>query len=92
MPELNLKERDFTVLGKNIYKYNELDDFFGNHIGYVRNRPVNTPEETAPGMYKDEWGVVWDRRIDKDIGNPVEASIVSLNIEKMKVPDADNPD
>jgi uroporphyrinogen decarboxylase len=92
MPKLDLKQKEFSVLEKNIYKYNELDNFFGNHIGYVRNRPVNTPVETEPGMYKDEWGVVWDRLIDRDIGNPVDYPLKNVSLHAMDLPDPDNPD
>jgi uroporphyrinogen decarboxylase len=91
MEELGLREESFTVRGKNIYRYNRLDDYFGNHLAFLRNRAVDSLAEVSPGMYEDEWSVVWDRRIDKDIGTPVNCPLESGRIEDLKPPDPDDP-
>jgi uroporphyrinogen decarboxylase len=87
MEELGLKEERYTVLGKNIYKFNSLDAYFGNHLAFIRNRAVNSVRETRSGFFEDEWGVVWDRRIDRDIGNPVNIVLDTPSLENLQLPD-----
>jgi uroporphyrinogen decarboxylase len=69
-----------------------LEDYFGNHIAYVRNRGVNAVREVEPGIWKDEWGVLWDRRIDRDIGTPISWPLQSDCLDNLTVPDADDPE
>jgi len=47
--------------------------------------------EIRPGFFKDEWGVVWDRRIDKDIGNPICGLLDGMNLSALEVPDPLDP-
>ena len=89
---LGIKKQKYMVLGKDIYAYNNLDDFFGNHIAYLRNRAVNSVKEIRSGIVKDEWGIVWDRTIDRDIGTLVNCVLEDNNLDKLKVPDPDDPD
>lgn len=42
----------------------------GNHLAYVKAIPPSGTVEIVPGFVRDEWGVVWNRTIDPDIGNP----------------------
>jgi uroporphyrinogen decarboxylase len=74
-----------------IRKQGLLDEYLGNHIVYVRNRGVNSVREVRPGIWKDEWGVLWDRSIDRDIGTPANSPLESGRIQDM-VPDPDDPD
>lgn len=73
-------------------KYTKLDEFLGNHIAYVRNRGVNSLREVSPGIVRDEWGVMWDRRIDRDIGTPVNCPLESGRLGDLRLPDPDDPD
>jgi uroporphyrinogen decarboxylase len=73
-------------------KYARLDEFLGNHIAYVRNRGVSSLREVSPGILRDEWGVVWDRRIDRDIGTPLNCLLESGRLEDLHLPDPDDPD
>lgn len=73
-------------------KYARLDELLGNHIAYVRNRGVNSLREVSPGIVRDEWGVIWDRRIDRDIGTPVNCPLESGRLEDLLLPDPDDPD
>jgi uroporphyrinogen decarboxylase len=75
------------VLGKNIFQYDTLNDFFGNHLSYVRVEAVNSTDEMRPGIWIDEWGVLWDRSIDKDIGTPVNRLLKEMNLAKLKTPE-----
>jgi len=45
----------------------ELGEKIGNHLLYVF--PALKWEEVKPGFYKDAFGAVWNRSVDKDIGN-----------------------
>lgn len=92
MNELGLKEERYTVLGNNVYRFNALDAYFGNHLAFIRNRAVNSVREIRPGFFEDEWGVVWDRRIDRDIGNPVDVVLKNPNLDNLRIPDPDNED
>ncbi len=87
MKALKIEEEVYSVLGKNIYAYNNLDNFLGNHITFIRNRAVNSVKEVQPGIWKDEWNVLWDRRIDKDIGAPVNCLLEDMNMKMLTVPD-----
>ena len=40
----------------------------GNHLAGISHRQCSPWVEVEPGHLRDEWGVVWNRTIDKDIG------------------------
>ncbi len=46
----------------------DLDDVLGNHLAKYRTRLPDEPIEGRPGFWRDEFGVVWNRTVDKDIG------------------------
>jgi uroporphyrinogen decarboxylase len=48
----------------------DLDGFLGNHLAKYRARPPDADGWLVerPGFWRDEWGVVWNRTVDKDIG------------------------
>jgi uroporphyrinogen decarboxylase len=50
----------------------DLDAALGNHLMSVSARRAAVWTEERPGYWRDEWGVLWDRTIDTDIGNPTE--------------------
>jgi uroporphyrinogen decarboxylase len=91
MKALGLEEKSRIILGQNVYRFNELDDYFGNHLCFLRNRAVNSLTEEEPGIYRDEWGVRWDRRIDRDIGNPGPPLLEGRNLDRLSVPDPADP-
>ncbi len=92
MVALELEKEFCDVLDKNVYEFKALDDFFGNHIAFLRNRAVNSLVELRPGFWQDEWGVLWDRTIDKDIGVPICSILDDMKLEKLRVPDPLNSD
>jgi uroporphyrinogen decarboxylase len=47
-------------------------------------------KEVAPDIWEDEFGVRWDRRIDKDIGNPCNRVITPENLADYQFPDPDD--
>jgi len=48
----------------------EFPEVLGNHIASIVPCPPGAWRQVKPDFVQDEFGVVWDRRIDKDIGNP----------------------
>ena len=40
----------------------------GNHIIGIEAKTEDAWEEVKPGFWKDEFGVIWNRTVDKDIG------------------------
>ena len=48
----------------------DLDDLIGNHLAKYKARPPDALGWLAdrPGFFRDEFGVVWNRTIDRDIG------------------------
>jgi uroporphyrinogen decarboxylase len=88
---LGIKTREYNVLGKNIFKYKNLNDYLGNHIAYIRNIAVNSETEIEPGIWKDEWGVIWNRKIDTYIGNVSNCVLEEGDLKKLKIPDCDDP-
>jgi uroporphyrinogen decarboxylase len=90
---LGLKGPRCDVLGINVYRYEPLERYFGNHILYLRNRAVDSVREVDTGIWRDEWGVLWDRRIDRDIGVPVNRLLDTAGaLDRLRVPDPGDPD
>ena len=42
----------------------------GNHLHFIRPVRSDVWVEISPGFWRDQFGVVWNRTIDRDIGNP----------------------
>ncbi len=47
--------------------------------------------EVAPGIWADEFGVRWDRHVDKDIGVVCNRLVTPENVESFKFPDPNDP-
>jgi uroporphyrinogen decarboxylase len=90
MDILGLEERRRLVRGKNIYKYNALNEFLGNHLCYLRSEPVDGLREMGNDIWLDEWGVSWDRSIDRDIGTPVNTVLMQMDPAGLSLPDPDS--
>ncbi|MEK6794062.1 MAG: uroporphyrinogen decarboxylase family protein [Spirochaetota bacterium] len=48
------------------FKDENFSDSIGNHLHYIR--PAYDMTEVTPGIFRDEYGTIWDRTIDRDIG------------------------
>jgi uroporphyrinogen decarboxylase len=92
MEALGLELDEHEVLGKNIFTFNRLDDYLGNHLAFVRNRAVNSLQEVEHYIFRDEWKVLWDRSIDRDIGTPVNCILERMDLDSLEIPDPLNPD
>jgi len=85
--DLDLVDRELLILGNNVLAFSSLDDYFGNSIVFLPTRAGNTPVEVGPGIWKDEWNVDWDRRIDRDIGSPLNCILERKQLSELIVPD-----
>ena len=47
--------------------------------------------QIAPDLWEDEFGVHWDRTIDKDIGNVCNRLVTPDNIDEFEFPNPDDP-
>ncbi|WP_369017575.1 uroporphyrinogen decarboxylase family protein [Thermatribacter velox] len=65
-------------------------DKWGNHLAFIKAIPPHGFSEIKPGFVRDEWGVVWDRHIDPDIGNPTPI-LEKPSLSGYRFPDPDDP-
>lgn len=73
------------------YNEEDLDLPLGNHILNLGS-DIGFFEEIAPNMFQDVFGVVWDRSIDKDIGDPKSPYIISEpSMDGVKLPNPHDP-
>jgi len=68
----------------------QLDAILGNHIVRYRSRLPYEPL-VEPGMFADEWGVVWNRTVDKDIGVPSNHVLPDRDLGPLVMPDPLDP-
>jgi uroporphyrinogen decarboxylase len=53
--------------------------------------PANTWRETAPDIWEDQFGVQWNRSVDKDIGVVCNTCVTLENVGTYRMPDPDDP-
>ena len=79
---------------KELQKYygeEDLDIPLGNHILNLGS-DIGFFKEIAPNLFQDVFGVVWDRSIDKDIGDPKSPYVISeASLEGVTFPDPHDP-
>ena len=64
----------------------DLDACVSNHV-FTFRPPTCRMEEVAPGKYRDRYGTLWDRTIDKDIGTPCEYALRGPSLEGFEFPE-----
>jgi len=67
-----------------------LDDALGNHLAKYRARPP--VDEIRPGYFRDEFGVVWNRTVDRDIGVVEQYRLTSRSLAGCRFPDPRAPE
>lgn len=72
------------------FKTDDLDIALGNHLLNLGS-DIGFFEEVEPDMFQDVFRVVWDRTIDKDIGNPREPVITVPSMAGVYFPDPHDP-
>jgi uroporphyrinogen decarboxylase len=63
----------------------------GNCLSGIRADPPDAWREVRPDIWQDQFGVQWDRRVDKDIGAVCNRCITRENVADYPFPDADDP-
>jgi uroporphyrinogen decarboxylase len=81
--KLTVEARDKLI---EYLKGSSLEDYLQNHIIELGN-DVGFFEYLGNDMYKDVFGVVWDRRIDKDIGNVTGIVLPEPTLRNYTFPD-----
>lgn len=61
----------------------------GNHFAKIEAVPADGWRETEPDFWVDEFGVIWDRTLDKDIGNVDHNRLVlpEPDLSRLEFPD-----
>lgn len=62
-------------------------DSIGNHFAYMPTRAPDEEVEIRPGYVRDEFGLVWNRTIDQDIGVIEEFPVTPQNLDRYPFPD-----
>jgi uroporphyrinogen decarboxylase len=69
------------------YGTEDLNSVIGNHLMSVSARRSSIWTEERPGFWRDEFGVLWDRTVDPDIGNPCEFVLPEPTLANYNWPD-----
>jgi len=70
----------------------DFDSKLGNCFTWFRPYPDNVRYRlVAPDIWQDEFGVRWNRAIDKDIGVPCNQLVTPQNIKEFEWPDPGDP-
>lgn len=62
-----------------------------NCIHFLSTEKKNAWTEVQPDIWEDEFGVQWNRTIDKDIGNVCNCMIIQENLNDYEFPDPNDP-
>jgi uroporphyrinogen decarboxylase len=75
------------------YGTTELDATLGNHMAKYRARPPDADRWLAarPGFWQDEWGALWNRTIDTDIGVVEAYQLKERSLSDYSFPDPLDP-
>jgi len=74
---------------KKHYGVDDLDRALGNHI-LLLGSDIGFFEDIGNNRFKDVFGVVWDRSIDKDIGNPEKPVLENPSMKGYEFPNPRN--
>ncbi|OGS20504.1 MAG: hypothetical protein A2252_01065 [Elusimicrobia bacterium RIFOXYA2_FULL_39_19] len=69
----------------------DFEEKLGNCSIEMDTKPANSWKEIKKGFWQDQFGVLWDRTLDKDIGVVSNVLITPENIDAYRFPDADDP-
>jgi len=73
------------------YGDDRFEDKIGNHMAILSHRKAFPWDEISPGHLRDEWGVVWNRTVDKDIGVVENRILPERDLKNWSPPNPDNP-
>ncbi|KPK65372.1 MAG: hypothetical protein AMK73_03170 [Planctomycetes bacterium SM23_32] len=63
----------------------------GNCLLTLSCEPADAWREVAPDVHEDQFGVRWDRRVDKDIGVVCNRLVSPESLDDYEMPDPDEP-
>jgi uroporphyrinogen decarboxylase len=63
----------------------------GNCLTWLSCEPAESRKEVGPDIWEDQFGVRWDRSIDKDIGNVCNQQVTRENLRDYRFPDPSDP-
>jgi uroporphyrinogen decarboxylase len=73
------------------YGTTDLDHLLGDHLMIYSTRRHAPWKELRPGYWRDEFGVVWNRTIDVDIGVVDDYPLKGRSLQGCSIPDARDP-
>ncbi len=86
---------DFTQKARaNMVKFYDDPQFtekLGNCFTVVETEPADSWKEVRPDVWGDQFGVQWDRTVDKDIGVVCNRLVSPENVDEFPFPDPDDP-
>jgi uroporphyrinogen decarboxylase len=69
----------------------EFETKLGNCFTTIQGRPKHLWQEIKPDIWLDDFGTIWDRTQDSDIGIVVNNLITPENVNSFQFPDPNNP-
>jgi uroporphyrinogen decarboxylase len=72
-------------------KPSELDEWMGNHLLMAEALAPDAWQEVKPGYWRDEFGVVWNRTVDPDIGVIEDFQLGERSLSGYRLPDPAAP-
>jgi uroporphyrinogen decarboxylase len=69
----------------------EFESKLGNCLHVLTTEPAGAWREIRSGTWVDQFGVEWDRSIDRDIGNVSNVSVTPETLGDFHLPDPDDP-
>jgi uroporphyrinogen decarboxylase len=73
------------------YGTTDLDQVLDNHLVKYKPRRPDAWQEVCPDYWRDEFGVLWNRTVDKDIGVVDEVRLRERTLAGYTFPDAHDP-
>ena len=68
----------------------DFESRLGNCLHILHTEPAGSWREVRPGVWEDQFGVQWDRSIDRDIGNVCNVSVTAETLGDFRFPDPDD--
>jgi len=69
----------------------DFEEDLNNCLTCLGTEPKESWREVAPDIWEDQFGVRWNRTVDKDIGNVCNLRVTPENIDDYPFPDPDDP-
>jgi uroporphyrinogen decarboxylase len=69
----------------------DLDAALGNHLAMIEPLAPDAWTEVEPDLWRDQFGVLWDRSVDQDIGNVANCCLPEPTLDGYTFPDPHDP-